>query len=198
MTKRDYSQVKALWNEFRRIKFGVVGLALLGMFVVVVLIEPLIVPFPDAAARWRDMTYWIDNPRNAKPVWVNWFTSKDYAPSARIEAGALASEASGAGRMYVAEIPYKYHWVQAPSDITLRLGVTGNATYQVEFDPSGRAVRELHEDVEELGDARCAHLGCAEHGAADAAVCAEARGSGRDEQRDGVDDQPVGDPVREE
>ncbi len=141
MTKRDFSQMKALWDEFRRIKFGMVGLALLGMFAILVIIEPLIVPFPDAASRWRDMTYWVDNPRNAKPVWVNWFTSKDYAPSARIESDAFASEASGAGRMYVTEIPYKYHWVQAPTDITLRLGVTGNATYQVEFvRPDGLSV----------------------------------------------------------
>jgi len=130
-----------MWSEFRRIKFGMVGLALLGMFVVVVLIEPLIVPFPDAATRWRDMTYWVDNPRNAKPAWVNWFTSKDYAPSARIQSDNIVSGEFGAGKLYQAELPYKYSWDKAPSDVTLRMNVTGNARYEAEFiRPDGLSV----------------------------------------------------------
>jgi peptide/nickel transport system permease protein len=70
--------VRDFWNEFQRVKFGLFGLILLFIFFLAILINPYIVPFPEASSRWRDITYWEDNPVSAPPVWVNWFSSTNY------------------------------------------------------------------------------------------------------------------------
>jgi peptide/nickel transport system permease protein len=63
--------VRDFWNEFQRVKFGLFGLILLFIFFLAILINPYIVPFPEASSRWRDITYWEDNPVSAPPVWVS-------------------------------------------------------------------------------------------------------------------------------
>src|SRR5690554_3086508 len=70
---------KEFWEEFKQVRYGVVGLALLIIFILIVLLEPFIIPFSEAGNRWSDISYWKDNPRNAAPVWVNWLSSEKRA-----------------------------------------------------------------------------------------------------------------------
>ncbi|MBN1858596.1 ABC transporter permease [Candidatus Bipolaricaulota bacterium] len=133
MKRKDSSQLRAFWNEFRRVKFGTVGLALFAVFVLIVLFEPLLMPYPDANDRWRDMTYWLDSPRNAKPVWVNWFTSKDYAVADTIEPTSVTESQVGSLRMVMMEFEYDFHYQRPPADLQLVTTLTGNASIQMEL-----------------------------------------------------------------
>jgi peptide/nickel transport system permease protein len=76
--------LKDFWKEFRKMKSGLVGLALLGLFVLAVLLEGIIIPYPDAAAHWNDPSYWEDNSRAAPPAWTNLFSASKAAVSTRI------------------------------------------------------------------------------------------------------------------
>ena len=82
MKIRDLSEsLKDFWHEFRQVKSGLIGLVLLGLFLFAFLFEGLIIPFKDTNDRWRDITYWEDNPKGAAPIWLNWFSSKKYSTS---------------------------------------------------------------------------------------------------------------------
>lgn len=57
-------------SRFFRSKAAVVGLVLLALLVALGTVGPLLVPFPEAGARWRDIGYWQDNPAAAPPWWT--------------------------------------------------------------------------------------------------------------------------------
>jgi peptide/nickel transport system permease protein len=61
------------WNEFKRVKFGLFGLILLFIFILAILINPYIVPFPEASSRWRDITYWEANIPMIFLLWILYF-----------------------------------------------------------------------------------------------------------------------------
>ena len=63
--------LRDFWREFSRVKSGLVGLAILIVFLVLAFIGPAIVPFPGAITHWRDITFWQDNSLGAPPEWVN-------------------------------------------------------------------------------------------------------------------------------
>ncbi len=133
MKKKDMSQLRAFWNEFKRVKFGIVGLVLFVVFVLIVLLEPVLMPYRDANDRWRDMTYWLDSPRNAKPVWVNWFTAKDYAVAEVLEPTSVTESQVGSVRMITMEFDYDFHYERPPSDLQLVTRLTGNASVQMDL-----------------------------------------------------------------
>ena len=143
MTKRDFSQIKALWNEFRRIQFGDGR--------------------PRAARRVRPdgASRAVDRGRSRRG---HALAGHDVLArqSAQREAGvgelvhvdatmprqrAIVAERSGdhggrrRARCTRRKCPYDYRWDLPPSDITVRLGLTGNATYQLEIvRPDGLSV----------------------------------------------------------
>ena len=59
MTAREF------WGEYRKVGSGMVGLAILGAFLLLAVIGPGVVPFPGATEHWQDITFWKDNPRAA-------------------------------------------------------------------------------------------------------------------------------------
>jgi peptide/nickel transport system permease protein len=128
MKRHRGSQLRTFWNEFRRVRFGVVGLVLFAIFVLIVAFEPLLLSYPQTNSRWRDMTYWADSPRYALPIWVNWFTGRDYAASMTIEPQNVA-ESDDAIRRESMEFPYKFTAGRVPSDILLKLDVTGQIAF---------------------------------------------------------------------
>lgn len=138
--KRDrLAQLRSFWGEFRQVRFGMVGVALLVVFLVLVLFERPLLTYRDVNSRWRDMMYWTDSPRYALPVWVNWFTSKDYAKSAVITAQNV-QEAEGVRRTTL-EFPYEFKAGRPPSDVLLQLALTGQVSLTMDIvRPDGRSV----------------------------------------------------------
>ena len=61
------------FEEFKKDKTGVIGLCILVLAILVSLFEPLLLTYKEAPKRWRDITYWQDNPASAAPEWINFF-----------------------------------------------------------------------------------------------------------------------------
>ena len=113
-------------QEFRQVKSGIVSVVLLGLFVFMIFIEPYIIPFPEASTRWRDITYWQDNPYSTPPVWINWFSSKKRATSAEIREHSLSEAQVGKMKVMKAVFTYTYSDDIPPIDILLHCRATGS------------------------------------------------------------------------
>ena len=118
--------MRGFWAEFRREKSGVFSLGLAGAFVLLMLAETAIIPFPDARSRWRDITYWENNPRSVPPVWINWFSSKKRAESRELREPRLTEKQAGKARIVRAEFSFDYQADAPPTDVLLICKATGS------------------------------------------------------------------------
>lgn len=122
------NSIKSFWAEFRRYKYGLVGIAFFVLFIAVVIFEPFLIGFPEANNRWRDITYWEDNPVTAKPAWVNLFTSKDATPSASISKHTESVQEDSGLKFYDYEFTYHYDYDIAPNDVLFRAKTLGDVS----------------------------------------------------------------------
>ncbi len=141
-------RLREFWEEFRRERNGLVGLGILAAAVLAVAVEPLIIPFPEASSRWRDITYWQDNSKSAPPAWTNLFTSRKSAVAVVLEAPKV-EERGPEVRAYT--FPYAYGYSRAPYDLLLRGEGSGNIPLTVTVRrPDGRAVEIIRYVLQDL------------------------------------------------
>jgi len=134
-------KLNEFWSEFRKVKSGVVGLVFLIIFVLMIIFEPLISPFPEAGKRWRDITYWEDNSKSAPPVWINLFTGKKYARSETLTEPIENITDNGRVKITEYEFDYDYKADRPPGDIIFRTEATGNLLFITEIiRPDGETV----------------------------------------------------------
>ena len=127
------------WNEFRQVKSGILSLGLLCLFVLTMFVEPNIIPFPEAHRRWRDITYWQDNPRSTPPVWINWLASKKRAHS--VEIRNYSSSEAQAGKMRVIRAGFTYPYADdiPPGDLIFHCRYTGSPVITLSLErPDGK------------------------------------------------------------
>ncbi len=130
------------WAEFRREGSGLVGLALLIVFLLVTIFENPLLPFKEANTRWRDITYWQDNPINAPPVWANLFAAKKAARTANLDRGTRQEFTNNEGETFVTE-SFVYHFTadKAPLDIIVHSTLAGSVPLTVEVQrPDGTTI----------------------------------------------------------
>ncbi|WP_304224586.1 ABC transporter permease [Gracilinema caldarium] len=138
------------WAEFRREGSGLVGLALLILFLLVTIFENPLLPFKEANTRWRDITYWQDNPINAPPVWTNLFAAKKAARTANLERGTRQELTNAEGETFVTE-SFVYHFKadKAPLDIIVHSTLAGSVPLTVEVQrPDGTTLQISQRYVE--------------------------------------------------
>ena len=128
------TDLQDFWQEFRQVKSGIVSLVLLCLFVLTIFIEPYIIPFPDAHARWRDITYWENNPRSTPPVWINWFASKKRAPSVVIRDHSFSEAQVGKMKVIKATFTYPYIGDIPPIDILFHCRATGSPVIMLSME----------------------------------------------------------------
>lgn len=129
------------WIEFKNIKFGLFGLFLLFIFILIVIINPYLVPFPDASSRWRDITYWEDNPVSAPPVWINWFSSVKRASSSIISEYTLTEEKKGNLTLNKMIFEYEFFYDSPPIDIIFHSYVVGSPVIILSMErPDGEII----------------------------------------------------------
>lgn len=73
------------WNDFKREKSGLIGLGILVLCILVVVFEPVLLPYKATNDSWSKMDYWKDNSPGAAPVWTNFFAKKKSATTKRLE-----------------------------------------------------------------------------------------------------------------
>jgi len=141
-TNRVAKQLKDFWDEFKQVKFGIAGIILLLLFVFLVVFEQFLIPFPEASTRWRDITYWEDNPRSVPPVWINWFSQKDYTPTEYIEDLEYTEQnISGPITMQSSVIEYEYVYDVPPVDLIYRGTFKGNFSMNIVLErPDGNKI----------------------------------------------------------
>jgi len=141
-------RLKEFWEEFRKEKNGLVGLGILGLAILAVLFEPLLLPYPEAGTRWRDITYWQDNSKSAPPAWTNLFTSKNSAVT-RILSRPEILEHGTAEKAYTFEYDYKFS--RAPYDLIVRGVGTGTIPLTVTLRrPDGASVQIVRYVLQDL------------------------------------------------
>ncbi|MBP6983742.1 MAG: ABC transporter permease [Thermotogae bacterium] len=133
--------ISEFWQEFRKVKSGLVGLAIFGFFLALLIFEPVLAPFSETNTRWRDISYWDDNPQSAYPIWVNFFSAKKYAESALLENPEVKEEVFGTNRMVTYTFEYDYQYDIAPADLILKVEGSGVAMMDLTFTrPDGESV----------------------------------------------------------
>ncbi len=143
------SSFNEFWQEFRRVKSGMIGLVFLGLFLMVLFFEPLLLPFEGANQRWKDITYWEDNPASAAPQWTNLFSSKKSAVSIALESAKKEEKNAGPIRIIEETFVYDFQYDVAPSDIIFRASGKANPTAIISIErPDGRKIDLLRKPLE--------------------------------------------------
>lgn len=126
--------MRELWKEFTKVKTGLVGLGILLAFLVLAVIGPWIVPFPDAINHWRDINFWQDNPQAAPPVWTNLLpgTGQRGVVSSLLDNPTSTEENQEGGvkaRRFV--FTYRYDTDQPPRDLVVRFQGQGQVPLDI-------------------------------------------------------------------
>ncbi len=143
MSLRDFAYgLRAFWNDFRKEASGLVGLGILAFSLVIVLLEPVFMPYKDINNHWRDISYWEDNPPAAPPVWTNAFAIEKASRTIRLENPTVTEEDDpefGLARVWT--FRYEHSYDKAPLDIILRATGTGRLFMNMSVErPDGETV----------------------------------------------------------
>ena len=115
------------FEEFKKDKTGVVGLCILVLAILVSLFEPLLLTYKEAPKRWRDITYWQDNPASAAPQWLNFFQREKSAITADINPINIETNYIDNQLTYKAVFEYDYKFDKSPVDLIFHANVNGSA-----------------------------------------------------------------------
>jgi peptide/nickel transport system permease protein len=110
-------KLNEFWKDFKQIKSGLFGVFLLLLLLFLLFFEPLIIGFPETDTRWRDITYWEDNPQSAPPAWTNFFSKEKASLSNNLEIKeSLLNEAQNIN-IYDISFEYDYKYDVPPKEI---------------------------------------------------------------------------------
>lgn len=142
------SAANEFWQEFKAVKYGIVGLILLIMFFLLIIFEPYIVAFPEAGDNWKDITYWEDNPRNAAPIWVNWISSRKGAIHEFLRNPEWEVQEKSQFNIVKGTFTYDYQYDLPPDELTLKALGKGNMTIQIDMErPDGQEIKILKKNI---------------------------------------------------
>lgn len=110
-------------RELRRYPSAIVGLVVIGIFVVVSIITVIAIPYNEGIRLWRaGPGVWEDNARRAAPVWFDWFT-RDRMPRTivmHLDEATMTREPIGDGMERVEMVfDVEYPYDGFPQELTL-------------------------------------------------------------------------------
>lgn len=120
------ARLSDFWGEFRKVRFGLAGIVLLLLFVLLSAFEPLLTPFRQTNRRWNDIRYWDDYPVNAPPVWMNLLSSRKAATTRFIRDYDEERRESDGVRLVSCRFRYRFDFDEPPADLILHFGGQGN------------------------------------------------------------------------
>ncbi len=125
MLKDKLEVIKEFWKEYKKVKYGIIGFVFIVICLLLVVFESVISPFPQAGKNWRNIEYWENNPKSARPIWVNYISKKKYPKSEQLEDPVINEIESK--RSVVREIEYTYSNIYdyTLDDIVLEYELTG-------------------------------------------------------------------------
>ena len=112
--------IKNFLFEFRHQKIGIFGVIVLAILLITAVFAPLIAT-PEAKENWRNMAYWDENPVNAPPAWMNYFTSKDMCPHVIMDNyEEKITDLGGGIKQDQLIFVYNYKYDIPPTDLTFK------------------------------------------------------------------------------
>lgn len=139
------------FKQIRQYPSAVVGLIIIALLVIVSIITPIVIPYSEAIALWRGGEgQWQYNPRNAAPVWQNWFTERDRAATITFNSaeddGEVTVEQLSAD---TTEYRYVYEFEFPYDEFPLEMNLFSIASYTSKqpflemmwYTPDGREIR---------------------------------------------------------
>jgi peptide/nickel transport system permease protein len=143
------SALREAFREFTRYPSAIAGLLIIAALVVLAIYTVITIPYSEGMRLWRGgEDIWIENPRNARPSWVNFF-SRTKLPETIIvgtEQGAAGKVRSLPGGLRAIEtsLAFDYPYDGFPSEINLFLKAKFNERRPyvalVWLTPDGRRV----------------------------------------------------------
>ncbi len=132
-------RLSEFWSEFKKERSGLVGLAILILSLLVVIFEPVILPWKEANSKWRNIDYWQDNSASAPPAWTNAFTKLKAPETVRLEkAEKEEAELDGGVKLVTYTFDYHYGADKAPLDVIFHITGHGDVPVQVSVErPDG-------------------------------------------------------------
>lgn len=138
-------------NQLRHYPTAVFGIVIVSLLLIVSIITPIVIPYGEAVRLWRGGDdIWAQTPRNAGPVWYNWFSREKQPVTLRFASaegdGDKTEEIISADTRevkYMYEFDYQYD--EFPPELILFANATADEKYPfVEmtwFTPDGREIR---------------------------------------------------------
>ena len=146
---------KDFWKEFRHERMGTIGLVLLGIFILTVFFGSFMIPFPQVNNKWRDISYWQDNPRAVPPEWVDLFSSKKHVRSVKLTDFEMYEEQAEAMRIRTAVFVYDYKADIPPTDILFHCYSRGKPVIILYIErPDGKKIELVRKPIENGGKGR--------------------------------------------
>ena len=143
------------FNEFQKDKTGVVGLCILVLAILISLFEPLILTYKEAPKRWRDITYWQDNPASAPPEWLNFFQKEKSTITTDINPISIETNYADDKLTYKAIFEYDYKFDKSPVDLIFHANVNSSAGLIWNVTRPDKAVITLSDSLHNInGDLR--------------------------------------------
>jgi peptide/nickel transport system permease protein len=120
--------VKVIANFFKQLKdypSAIAGLAIIFLMVCLAIYAVFAIPYEQAVKLWRgDDKVWADTPRNARPVWFNWFYKEKQPLTINLNSAkdpSLKSVQDLGGGMSMVDVVFEfdYNYDGFPSEISL-------------------------------------------------------------------------------
>lgn len=143
MTLSDIKyRLNEFWSEFKKEKSGLIGLAILVIAILVVIFEPIILPWKETNRKWRSIDYWQDNSANAPPAWTNAFTRLKAPVTERIEQFTREeTELDGGLKLETYTFEYQYKADKAPLDVIFHVTGSGDLPIAISIErPDGETI----------------------------------------------------------
>lgn len=138
-------------RQIRQFPSAIAGLAIISLLIIVSVVTPLVMPYSEAIRLWRGgEDVWAENPRNAWPVWQNWFSAVKRPEtivfkSAEGDGEQTVENLSADTREVIYTYEFDYQYDEFPPELIL----FANANYQSKqphmeltwITPDGREIR---------------------------------------------------------
>ncbi len=120
---------KGVLRELRRYKSGILGLTIVIILIIISIYALATLSYDEAVRLWSSSEVWLDNPRNAAPVWINFILGRRLPPTIVVD-----SSKGGKGvhkivrvipktsmKMFEIRLLFDYDYDDFPSEINLFL-----------------------------------------------------------------------------
>ena len=146
-------RVLEFWSEFKKERSGIVGLAILVLSLLVVIFEPVILPWKDVNTKWRSIDYWQDNSASAPPAWTHPCTRLNSPVTRKIEKSTREeAEMDNGIKMVTYTFDYHYTADKAPLDVIFHMTGHGDIPFQVSVErPDGTTMDMVQRYEQGLG-----------------------------------------------